>query len=165
MKIRYAVGLVALLVSSSTLSQSFSVTELPKAHCDSEDWNHQILRAGGKASDPKCALMFLPEEPPSGREHEAEAIISLNGKITKVWRSYHRVTPRSNKEIPTLGQQHSYLFVSRDKTLKVTINSRVVDSSCHVDTESCCGDNYKGDMAIEQNGQRVVFPIEYYRGG
>jgi hypothetical protein len=157
-----------ILIATPILSVAhpLPISDLPNEHCG-EDWNSLIMRAGSSPNNPKCVLEFVePESHSDSSAEEAKAIISLNGQLITIIRTqYNYISGHKNKNKPTLGNSYTYSFLSQDKLTKVILKSHVVQTSCSIDTESCCGDDYEGTLLIEKNGQKTDIAITYYRGG
>ena len=150
------IGICLILLSTSTLAQS--VGSLSSEYCGTDDEQNGVLKSG-KNIETQCVLAFANNE-------ETEAVISLEGKVLTLQRIDFKFTSGyRNKSQPSLGNRHKYIFLSKDKATKVTLLTRVTDSSCYVDTESCCGDSYEGTLTVERKGVHVKIPVEYYRGG
>jgi hypothetical protein len=165
MKLRSLPLVFAAFLSNAALADALQVDDLPPETCSGE-YNDLVYRTSKDPSEERCVLHFIQPETYDGDAAEKEAEVSVSGSIIKLSRVGYSMTSghRSSRK-PTLGDKYTYAFVSGDKSIKAVLTTRVVDSSCEVDTDSCCGDNYQGTLVIQRNGKKTVVPVSYYRGG
>ncbi len=167
MKAMIVSAALALVAHGPSFAQTLVVDKLPSEYC-SGDTQNGVLRASGYTdtadTESACILEFAADK--QGTAYESEAVVSVNGKLVKIFRTQYVEARGSHQDsTPTLGERRWYVFYSTDKKTKVSLFSRVIDSSCSVNTDSCCGDSYKGTLTIERKGKRVIEAISYYRGG
>lgn len=158
------------IASAETIRDEFSVS--PLEECD--NWNAAVLKEspgiryekGKITGNPgtECLLRFVDDKDPEMFEKNAEVVI--NNKVVSIHRKDFRSTNgNTDKKYPSVGVTQYFEFISDDKKLSVVLSSRVVTSSCDVDAESCCGDNYVGTLTFFKNGVEKSYRIAYYRGG
>lgn len=155
------VTFVVLLIAGELQAQTLSIDHLSVAYCGAGDGNGTEIYEREKVSDSagrKCVMAYA--------ENESHTVISMNGKIIRLKFIRERSTPgNKSKKYPTLGARESVVFRSEDGTVRVALDAKVVSSSCDINTESCCGDSYEGNLVVEHQKARVTVPVNYYRGG
>lgn len=144
--------------------------ELPQEIClkDRSVGNDQVNPIGDEYQH-ACVLFFeFFDDDYDGKKLETTAYVLLNGRVTTI----HRVGRESRKPnkpnpiYPSEGSSESYTFKTEDKAATVTLNATVAQSSCRADNDgSCCGDTYKGTLAVTTASGHFSMPIQYYRGG
>ena len=159
MRFRSSLSLLLISLCGPTLAGGLTVGDLPSDYCGDDDTNLAITRA---VSDGGCVLKFSGH----ANDPETEADIFLDGSVIKIIRASRSTIPgNKNKNQPSLGNRERWTFYSLDKSTKVTLISEVINTSCEVNSESCCGDNYDGKLTVERGADRATISVTYYRGG
>lgn len=149
-----------LFTATAAHAAPFELDRLPDEPCALDEYNSCIA---SEATEGKWVLRFEAAE---NEQYETRAVISIDGKLVRLNRTHRSSSPGTlSKRKPSLGQRESYTFVSDDKLVRATLNTSVISTSCEVDTDSCCGDNYKGMLVVTRGKQRLALPVAYYRGG
>lgn len=160
--LKFVIGAILLVLFGTCFSQPLSIGNLPSSSCQEE--NYSVLRRGKNSLRPMCVMKIL--KPYNVKTGKTVALVSLNGKITKILLKKHSVkTGRLSKSQPTLGMREMYLFYSKANNTSVLLDAQVTKSSCYTDTENCCGDDFKGTLIIRKDGSQMVIPVSYYLGG
>ena len=149
--------LIILFVLSSPriYGNDMAVDPLPDESCYKNDIKYGIAWAKKTG---KCLIAYSQE----GKS----PIISLNGDIVTLTQTYQNtIEGKRSKRYPSLGLRQISQFVSHDNRTTATVNVSVISSSCAVDNESCCGDDYEGYLEIRRNNKKLRIPVTSYEGG
>jgi len=102
----------------------------------------------------------------AGKEIPQHVTVGVNGEAHSMRQLKHsRKSGYQSHQRPSLGQTEFYQFQSDDQRYTVRIRARVVDTSCTINTESCCGDHYQGSAELISKEGRHTVKVKYYRGG
>jgi hypothetical protein len=152
---RIAIPFICLLAHMDAIADPLRLDALAPTYCDSEDVD-DVYR------DAKTGACLL------GYSKELEsAVVSINGKIVRLNVTRHKITrPGKNPRILSLGTREITGYVSSTRpSLKVSLDVAVVDSSCTLENESCCGDDYLGRLEVSDGRRRMVKSVRSSSGG
>jgi hypothetical protein len=144
-----------LTTSPRIYGNDMAVDTLPDESCYKNDITYGIAWAKKTG---KCLFAYSQES--------KSPIISLNGDIVTLTQTYQNtIEGKGNKTYPSLGRRQISQFVSHDNRTAATLTIRVVSSSCSVDNESCCGDDYEGYLEVRRNNKKLRIPVTSHEGG